>query len=56
MALPDHDDIAAIYSLLGFDPDTTHVLVLTPESAVAISTSYPEPTNPPAIEESTDAE
>ena len=50
--LPDPDDIAAIYALLGFDPETTQAVVLTPDSAVAIATIYPEPTNLPVEEPS----
>lgn len=56
MPMPDHDDIAAIYQLLGFDPDSTQALILTPESAVAISTNYPEPADPPTTKEPTDAD
>ena len=38
MAMPDADDIAAIYSLLGFDPETTQTVILQPDSVVGIAT------------------
>lgn len=51
--MPDADDIAAIYSLLGFDAETTQTVILQPDSVVAIATDYPEPHIAP--EEATDA-
>ena len=51
--MPDADDIAAIYSLLGFDPETTQTVILQPDSVVGIATDYPEPHTAP--EEATDA-
>ena len=51
--MPDADDIAAIYSLLGFDPETTQAVILQPDAVVAISTDYPEPLTMP--EEATNA-
>lgn len=51
MTLPDPDDIAAIWQLLGFDPDTTQAVILRPDVAVAISTTYPDPLNPPTGQE-----
>lgn len=48
---------------LGFDPDVLQAVVVTPTSAVGISHDYPEPTNPPApdetpepVQEATDGE
>lgn len=54
MAMPDPADIAAIWQLLGFDPEQTQAVILTPETALAIATDYPEPLDPPQQEESTD--
>ena len=51
--MPDADDIAAIYALLGYDPEATHTLILQPDSVLAIATEYPEPHTAP--EEAPDA-
>ena len=51
--MPDADDIAAIYALLGYDPESTQTLILQPDSVVAIGTEYPEPHTAP--EEAPDA-
>lgn len=32
---------------LGFDPDRVQAVVVTPTSAIAIGTDYPEPYTPP---------
>ena len=51
--MPDAEDIAAIYSLLGFDAETTQAVILHPGTVVGIATDYPEPHTAP--EEATDA-
>lgn len=45
--MPEPDDIAAIWQLLGFDPETTQTVILTPTSVVAVAIDYPEPLDPP---------
>lgn len=55
MALPNPDDIAAIWQLLGFDPESTQAVVMTPNSAVAIAIDYPEPRTQPDTQEVPDA-
>lgn len=50
MAMPDPDDIAAIWQLLGFDPEQTQTVVLTPATAIGVAMDYPEPLDPPQEE------
>ena len=54
--MPSPEEVAAAMRLLGFDPEQTQAVVLTADTAVAISTDYPEPLDPPQQEEITDAE
>ena len=52
--MPTPDQIAEAMQVLGFDPTETQTVVLTADSAIGISTAYPEPLDPP--QEVTDAD
>lgn len=41
--MPTPDEIAEAMRLLGFDPEQTKTVVISTDSAVAVSVDYPEP-------------